>query len=537
MAKYKLRIGLLIESNSLSSWSFSCVEYLIHSECAEIVLVINNEIPCLKKTSFISKINQASYSLFRKIENKFHKPIPDALIKKNLNSILSNCRECSISKIETKDLKQIDLIIQFDQNPIPKQILEKVKFGVWSYYFGDNSIKRKGPFGIWELFEDQIDTKVSILVKGNPIKEDSIIYETSFSNDKLYSNRHINTIYWEAAYILPRMIKELYHSEPVDFFKKWLAKYNQSKIQKLEDFKVPNNFQTIKAVSKLYWKALKGVIERRSHFEQWILLFQIGNDEKRPKSFNNFKRILPPKDRIWADPFVMERNDTYYIFIEEFLFNEPFGKIALIEMDKHGNHKPPTTILDKPYHLSYPSIIEDNGELYMLPETMGNNTIELYKCVDFPYEWTMVKVIINDIKAVDSTIFKHQNKYWLFTNIEEINGTKLPGELHLFYTDNLLSDNWTAHQQNPIVTDRSCARPAGNIYVSKNRIFRPAQNCTKHYGYAMKINEITQLNTKNFDEHLHQSILPDWNKDVFSTHTINTSDSLIVIDAKIKRKR
>jgi len=173
----------------------------------------------------------------------------------------------------------------------------------------------------------------------------------------------------------------------------------------------------------------------------------------------------------------------------------------------------------------------------MLPETMGNNTIELYKCVDFPYEWTMVKVIINDIKAVDSTIFKHQNKYWLFTNIEEINGTKLPGELHLFYTDNLLSDNWTAHQQNPIVTDRSCARPAGNIYVSKNRIFRPAQNCTKHYGYAMKINEITQLNTKNFDEHLHQSILPDWNKDVFSTHTINTSDSLIVIDAKIKRKR
>ena len=122
MAKYKLRVGLLLNSNSLPSWLFSCIKSLIHSEYAEIVLVINNEMPSLKKKSSISKIKEVSYFLFRKIENKFHKSIPNALIKKNLNSILSNCRECSISTIETKDLKQIDLIIHFGQNSIPKQI-------------------------------------------------------------------------------------------------------------------------------------------------------------------------------------------------------------------------------------------------------------------------------------------------------------------------------------------------------------------------------------------------------------------------------
>jgi len=537
MAKYKLRVGLLLNSNSLPSWLFSCIKSLIHSEYAEIVLVINNEMPSLKKKSSISKIKEVSYFLFRKIENKFHKSIPNALIKKNLNSILSNCRECSISTIETKDLKQIDLIIHFGQNSIPKQILEQVKFGVWSYYFGDNGTKRKGPFGTWELFEGQIDTKVSILVKGNPVKQDSIIYETSFSNDKLYLNRHTNNIYWEAAHILPRMIKELHHSESRVFFKKWLAKYNQSKIQKIQDFKVPNNFQTIKAVSILYWKALKRVIERHSNFEQWILLFHIDKDEQYPKSFLDFKKILPPKDRIWADPFVIGRNDNFYIFIEEFLFNEPYGKISVIEMDKHGNYKPPITILERSYHLSYPSMIEDNGELYMLPETMGNNTIELYKCIEFPYKWELERVIKNNIKAVDSTIFKQDDFYWLFTNIEELNGTKLPGELHLFYTDNLLSDNWISHQQNPIVTDKSCARPAGHIYTSKNRIFRPAQDCTKHYGYGMKIYEITSLNTSNYQECLERTIQPDWSRDMFSTHTINASGALTVIDAKIKRKR
>jgi len=82
MAKYKLRVGLLLNSNSLPSWLFSCIKSLINSEYAEIVLVINNEMPSLKKKSSISKIKEVSYFLFRKIENKFHKSIPNALIKK-----------------------------------------------------------------------------------------------------------------------------------------------------------------------------------------------------------------------------------------------------------------------------------------------------------------------------------------------------------------------------------------------------------------------------------------------------------------------
>jgi hypothetical protein len=337
--------------------------------------------------------------------------------------------------------------------------------------------------------------------------------------------------------MLPRMLEELSQSEPKEFFEKWLAKYSEATIEKEQDFKYPNNFQTLKAVFKLYWRALSGTIKRRFYFEQWILLYQLNTNRERPKTFNSFNRMLPPKDRIWADPFVLERNDSVYIFIEEMLFNEPYGKISVIEMDKDGTYKTPKTILEKPYHLSYPFLIEDNGELYMLPETLANNTIELYKCIDFPNKWALEKVIMNNIKAVDSTLFKHDNKYWLFTNIEELNGTKMHSELHVFYSNSLLSDNWKAHQQNPITTDKSCARPAGNMYVTKNRIFRPAQNCTKHYGYAMNIKEITHLDTTSYVERLEQSIIPNWNKDMFSTHTINASKSVTVIDAKINRKR
>ena len=53
----------------------------------------------------------------------------------------------------------------------------------------------------------------------------------------------------------------------------------------------------------------------------------------------------------------------------------------------------------------------------------------------------------------------------------------------------------------------------------------------------MKIYEITSLNTSNYEECLERTIQPDWSRDMFSTHTINASGALTVIDAKIKRKR
>ena len=49
-------------------------------------------------------------------------------------------------------------------------------------------------------------------------------------------------------------------------------------------------------------------------------------------------------------------------------------------------------------------------ELYMIPETAGNRTIELYKCVEFPMHWELSQVLMKDVYAVDPTILKHNNK-------------------------------------------------------------------------------------------------------------------------------
>ena len=89
----------------------------------------------------------------------------------------------------------------------------------------------------------------------------------------------------------------------------------------------------------------------------------------------------------------------------------------------------------------------------MIPETAKNNTIELYKCTEFPDKWEFVKTLKHNVYAVDTTILKKDNKYWMFCNIKEKNGASSFDELYLFYSESLISDRWIPHPQTPIVSD------------------------------------------------------------------------------------
>ncbi|MEL7147810.1 MAG: hypothetical protein AAFO69_15665, partial [Bacteroidota bacterium] len=156
----------------------------------------------------------------------------------------------------------------------------------------------------------------------------------------------------------------------------------------------------------------KKKLRNKFYFNQWSLLFSLEGPHKIPFSFDQFKPIIPPNDRFWADPFVVFRDGCFFIFVEEFLYGSNKGVISVIALTEDGAYADSQVVLSKDYHLSYPFLFEEAGELYMIPETSHNDTIELYKCVDFPLKWELETVLIDHIKAVDSTLIKHEGKYW-----------------------------------------------------------------------------------------------------------------------------
>jgi hypothetical protein len=549
MPRQKLKIALLIESYNVAFWIYSILDEINKSNHFEIVLVITK-----KKSDSITKEktlrniwnnrNKALFQVYSNLEKKIFNKGFDIFQTKNLKTII-NCNEIIVS---TKKMQlnhsqlsqiasnQIDVIISFGLKELETALLNYTKNGIWYYHHGNYNIKSNKISGVWEVFNENDETKVTVNAKKKEASNELILYETAFNTDHLFIWRNRHVVFWNSKTILQRKLNELYKIGNEQFYKKKQHK-NESKLNNKEVYKTPTNYETFKYVFQLYIKALRKVVKRQFYFNQWILLFSIESNRVINKTFKKYKRILPPKDRFWADPFILKRNRNYYIFFEELIYTQNRGKISVIEMDENGNYTKPKVVLETEYHLSYPFLIEDNGELYMIPETEQNRTIELYKCVEFPNKWELEKTLFRDLKAVDSTIFKYNDKYWLFTNLTEYEGEDVINELHLFYSEHLLSDTWTSHPQNPITTNHAFSRPAGNIFVQNNKVFRPAQNCSKHYGYGIQIQEIIKLTINEYEEKNCESIHPNWANDLISTHTINSSGSLTFIDAIISRKK
>jgi hypothetical protein len=253
--------------------------------------------------------------------------------------------------------------------------------------------------------------------------------------------------------------------------------------------------------------------------------------------FRDFKEVIPPNDRFWADPHVIHIDGHYYIFIEEYLYKISKAHISVIEMDRHGNYKEPTRVLEKDYHLSYPFVFQWEDMFYMVPESEENGTIELYECEEFPYKWKFKMNLMENVHAVDTTLLQFQGKWWLFTGMAEGKDSLPFVKLYLFYSNDFITSEWKPHSQNPIISDGKKARPAGSLFVRNGMIFRPSQNCSVTYGYGIYLNEILLLSESEYLEKTVVSVKPDWDRKIEATHTFVSKGNLTIIDAFTRRRR
>lgn len=554
--KEKLRVGLLVDGFSAPAWVYSMIERINNSKYAEIVLIVKKRSSNQPKESFGTKFSKnfrhIAYIVYRKLEDKIFKPSPFAFTKKELDKLVSHVPVLEVSPAEKKfsdiieqnDIEKIstyniDVFIRFGFRILRGDILKTARYGIWSYHHGDNRINRGGPAGVWESIEGWNETGCILQILTENLDGGEVLYRSWSQKEIISVNRTINNFYWKAVSFIPRKLEELYESGG-DEFKKRIAKQNEGiSFYSNRLYTTPENTEFISRILNQYFKWFKLKIWFWFNFEQWILLYCFNTDGRPATSIFRYKRIVPPKDRFWADPCVVHHNGKYFIFLEELIYKQNNGRahIAVMEMDDKGNYTKPQVILKQDYHLSYPFVFEYKGSWYMIPETMEKRTIELYKCNSFPGKWEFVMNLKENIEAVDTTIFEKDGKVWMFTNIKENEGASPHDELFLFYADELLTNEWSPHPKNPIVSDVRSARQAGALFFYDNKLYRPSQDCSRRYGYSTVINEIIEMNTDNYAEKPVSNILPNWSKDVVATHSFTSQKRLTVIDAMIKRRR
>ena len=244
---------------------------------------------------------------------------------------------------------------------------------------------------------------------------------------------------------------------------------------------------------------------------------------------------MPPSDRFWADPFPLVRGGRCYVFFEELLFATGKAHISVVEVDRAGHVSEPRPVLACDYHLSYPFLVEDEGELYMIPETAAANRVEMWRCMRFPHRWERQRCCWRTCARWTRPCSATTGRWWLFANVAA-EGASLNDELHL-YSAPSLAGPWAPHPANPVNSDVRSARPAGRIYRRNGRLFRPAQVCAPLYGSGWRIHRIEKLTEREYAERWWRRSSPDRTQGILGLHTLNREGDFCVVDGFVRRRR
>lgn len=542
-----LRIGLLLDSFVQRKWIHQVVEEIQAAGFAEVVVVIKNEAPSKpsqgRLKSYWQNRNYLLYALYGKIDERRVRVKPDAFEAVDLKPVVADIPVVSVTPEMKKysdwfpeetlaEIRKFDLDVAlcFGFRILKGEALNIARHGVWSFHHGDNLVNRGGPAGFWEVMEGTPVTGSVLQILTEDLDNGCVIYRSwSPTADRFSVKANRNNLYWKSAAFVIRKLKDLADGIPICPPEKQLYRPYSNRL-----YRMPTNGEMFSYLSRMVGRYAASKFQAALNSEQWALAYRFRSG---PGDSNNtlyrFKRLTPPKDRFWADPFAIKAGDHYYVFIEELLYSTGKGHISMIEIDRKGVVSGPRKVLEREYHLSYPFVFEWNGDYYMVPESAANKTIELYRAKTFPFVWQLEKVLMTDVRAKDATLAEIDGKWWMFVSMSE---HSIPDELYLFTADTPLGP-WTPHARNPVKSDVRGSRPAGALFEWNGDVYRPAQDSSGRYGYAISINRIMQLDKERFSEEHVSSILPNWDKDLVATHTISIAGDLTVVDCLIKRSR
>jgi hypothetical protein len=277
-------------------------------------------------------------------------------------------------------------------------------------------------------------------------------------------------------------------------------------------------------MARLLWRVASGVLRRRVsgwlREKQWFIAYGRGAAPPTP--------IMPPPGRFYADPFLFQREGRRYVFFEDYDASSGRAEIRYLEIDEHGRHCSPRLALRQDCHLSYPFVFAEGDDVFMLPETAGHRTVELYRAARFPDDWTLERVLLSDVTATDATLLRHEGRWWLFAALATDGGRPVD-ELCLFSSDSLHGE-WEPHPLNPVVSDVRSARPAGRIFSRNGQLIRPAQDCSEAYGGRLVFNRIDVLSPTEYREAPIGAIEPAVETGNLRTHSYDSDGTYEVLD-------
>ena len=513
----KLRVGVFADRAAQPRWLVEALARVASSEFAELAYVA---IDGRAREPFAEPL---SWRAYRTLDRRLFGRRADPSARSDLAALVAPDR-----RIRPEQAAHVDVAIALG-GVDDEKIARLARYGAWRYCYGDGRGLHEPLAAVHEVLEAAPVTGTAIRIRRAGETADRIAC-ASWSRTVAFSfARTRDTMLAKSADFLARSLHALHGQGAA-----WIDQ-STDLAPPAEGGGFPRGAALAGGLARLASRVVHRAVERELTVDQWQLAWRFADAEPWSGSLEGFHRLVPPKDRFWADPFPIEVNGRHYIFFEELPFAAGKAHISVIEVDRSGRVSEPVPVLVRDYHLSYPFLVQEAGALYMIPETAHNRAVEAYRCVEFPHKWKLAKVLLPDVWCADATFHRANDRWWMFASFGA-DGGEVNDELHLFHADRLLGE-WKPHRANPVKSDVRGARPAGALFRRGDDLLRPGQICTPIYGAGIALHRVTRLDEREYAEEEVRRILPATRDAVLGMHTINRAGALSVTDFFVRRPR
>ena len=542
----KLKIGLILEDEYINSHLKELIEWISSQAEMEIShYLVSDNVPDtqsskVKKLFSLTFIKKYLNSHFKKLimryeekRNLSNSRLHSNILKKfkitefeinkfvyhaqfSKNGISVTFEEDSLEKLKELNL---DVLLRFNKRILRGGILNLNKFGILSLHLGDDMKYRGGPSGFWEVYNKEPNSGFIIQQLTENLDNGNLLFRGQISTEKtwLLNRAELNL---RSYFYLKQTLKKIATNQKLPNFIENVPYTDRV-------YRNPTNYQLIKYILMRIQNKLNDL-----NFNNKNNRYQVGFQKNTWGNLEYRKSIFIENEEgtFNADPFVIEIDNKSFCFVECFNYSEKKAKINVYELSEKG-YVFLGTALEESFHLSFPYIFEFNNEIYMVPESSKNRDIRLYKCQNFPLDWRLQEVLIDNIDAADSMIFQKDNKWWLMTNEDPLRLNNHNYQMNLYYSENLLNGEWISHKNNPIIMDSNKARNAGLVFDGSD-VFRVSQafGFYKKYGENFSLNKIEMLDTNNYLETMYSVHRKFFDKHILGSHHLHSNNKFTVFD-------
>ncbi len=533
-----MNFGILCNGNTFQKWQLDTIRMLVKGGHSCKLLIVNaNSAPTIK---FSEKLVHYPYSKalcrfwFRymiKPEAKrevditdFYQDLPSISCVTTSKGISAYFDQIDIENIKSANL---DFILRFGFGIIKGEILEAAKYGVWSYHHDDDRKYRGVPTGFWEImFGDPVNAAILQRLTAS-IDSGVILHKAYFATINHSWEANLNNLLQSSTEWPLQVCREIENGN-AEFLS--ISNSPESAI-----YKMPGNLKMLRFLLKVFGNKLKFHYRDLFLTEKWnvgVIPLAIGQlvqpgENTIPEPV--WLKINSKKSVYHADPFGFLKDGNYHIICEEYDYSNPKGYLTSFQVDGLSYQISNKVVsLEKDYHLAFPYLFEYEGIHYCIPENSVGGNVDLYR-FDLPTGKLIFEhTLIENLQAVDASLFLHNGFWWLFFTDKSSTNERL----NIFYSANIRGP-YSAHSNNPIKVDVRSSRPAGKPFKLDCKLFRPAQDCSERSGRRICINQIGKLSPTEYEESEYTLLNPSSASEYpDGMHTFCVTEGAVIVDGK-----